>query len=121
MADLTVGEKQELLVTLQVEWVTWVLAQGWKLRPGEGRVLTPRRTRDGRIVPDGVHMAGSLHYLGLAQDWNLFVGGEYKKSDCPEWQAAGAKWESLHSLARWGGRFETVDLNHFSIAHDGKA
>jgi hypothetical protein len=66
-------------------------------------------------------MAGSLHYIRLAQDLNLFVNGKWQKSDCPEWRSIGNKWESLDPMARWGGRFKSVDLNHFSFEHEGRS
>jgi hypothetical protein len=66
-------------------------------------------------------MAGSLHYEKLAQDLNLFVEGEFKDDDCPEWQEIGTYWKSLGTDCAWGGDFRSLDLNHFSIRWDGKA
>lgn len=75
-------------------------------------------------------MADSLHYSGLAQDWNLFVGGKYMDQDCPEWRAAGKKWEDLHPLTRWGGNWNKNgtplepgegDLDHISLSWEGRA
>lgn len=65
-------------------------------------------------------MPGSLHYSRLAADLNLFVDGKWRKTDCIEWRAIGAYWESLDPLCRWGGRFTSGDFNHFSLAHEGK-
>lgn len=66
------------------------------------------------------HMGSSLHYIRLAADLNLFVKGEWKKADCPEWQTAGKFWKSLGPEGAWGGDFPKVDLNHFSIRFGGK-
>lgn len=65
-------------------------------------------------------MRKSLHYIRLAQDLNLFVDGKYiSDGDHPAWKAIGEKWESLHPLARWGGRFQ--DANHVSLTHEGRS
>lgn len=86
---------------------------------GEAHVITPRKTRAGRLVEDGVHMRRSLHYSRLAIDLNLFVGGDYVKSGShPVWHELGGVWEALDPLCRWGGRFG--DANHFSIAYGGR-
>jgi hypothetical protein len=67
-------------------------------------------------------MKGSLHYEALAQDLNLFINGEWiTDGDDEVWKMIGEKWESMHPLARWGGRFPEVDSNHFSFSHGGKA
>lgn len=68
---------------------------------------------------DGGHMHRSLHYVKLAQDLNLFVNGEYiTDGDHPAYKEIGTFWESLHPLARWGGRFG--DANHFSVEWEGR-
>ena len=61
------------------------------------------------------HMAGSLHYKGLAKDILLFKDGIYlsKTEDHKEF---GEYWESLGGS--WGGRFS--DGNHYSMAFGGK-
>lgn len=137
---MTLGEKQECFVELEQQWVAWVLAQGWKLRHGEGRILqlgpdgkTGRKAKllDGSPVRvrDGVHMDEGTHYMGVGADWQLFVLGVWiSMGTHPAWKEAGEKWESLHELCRWGGRFgETApgkgdghDANHISIEHNGK-
>lgn len=126
---LSLGQKQELFVERQAEWVFWVLSHpGWKLRDGEGRILQKGPDGKGRkakklgvtwLVEDAVHMDGSCHYMGLAKDWNLFVNGVLITSSThPAWVACGEKWESMHELARWGGRFG--DGNHTSFEHEGR-
>ena len=65
----------------------------------------------------------STHLHGLGQDLNLFVDidddGEpdYIRYGNPMWQKLGEYWESLHELARWGGRWG--DHNHFSFEWQG--
>ena len=94
---------------------------GYDLTLGEGYIQSPRLTRDGQTVQDGVHMASSLHYTRLAQDINLFVHGVFIEDGLdPAWQDLGSYFESLDPACRWGGRFESVDSNHFSIIFQGR-
>jgi hypothetical protein len=60
------------------------------------------------------HMDGSLHYVRLAIDLNLFKDGVYltKTSDH---EFLGLFWESMDGS--WGGRFN--DGNHYSLEHGG--
>jgi len=107
---VTLRETQSLFAGLVGKLIVWVYEQGWELTFGDFN------------RPDGHgHMPNSNHYIRLAADLNLFIGGEWKTSDCLEWQKIGAYWESLHDLCRWGGRFTQVDLNHFSLEWLGRA
>jgi hypothetical protein len=63
------------------------------------------------------HMRGSLHYIRLAIDLNLFVAGEYR-TDTASYEPLGKFWESIGGS--WGGRFSSGDGNHFSIEHEGR-
>jgi len=131
VSELTLGEKQELFAELEAEWVLWVRAHpGWKLRHGEGRILTlgadgksGRPARDlhtGRLVrvQDLVHLPTGAHANGIGGDWQLFVNRVHiTTSDHPAWIECGENWESRHPLCRWGGRFE--DGNHISLEHGG--
>lgn len=123
---MTLREKQSLFVRLLTTLFTWIYSQpNWELTLGEGRIGETRISeKDGAriVVSDRVHMPGSLHYLGLAQDLNLFIDGRWiNDGGAPQWTEIGVKWESLHPLCRWGGRFASVDSNHFSLEHEGKA
>lgn len=79
--------------------------------------------RDPRLHGDfGVKKAygasKSCHKVRLAVDFNLFVRGQYiADGSHSAWRELGEFWESTHSLARWGGRFN--DANHFSFEHEG--
>lgn len=58
--------------------------------------------------------AKSVHKLRLAIDLNLFIGDEYITDGAnPAYVKLGEFWETVHPLARWGGRFK--DANHFSF------
>lgn len=124
---MTLRQKQALFWRLLADLTLWVFAKpGHELTPGEGRIGATRIAEDTHgqrvVVTDRVHMPGSLHYLGLAQDLNLFIDGRWiNDGGAPQWTEIGVKWESLHPLCRWGGRFASVDSNHFSLEHEGKA
>lgn len=95
--------------------------RGYELTLGEGRIQKLRPARNGIFFEDGVHSPNSLHYLGLAQDINLFVRDEYITDGKNfAWTDLGGYWESLDSLCAWGGRFKSGDSNHVSITWQGR-
>lgn len=102
-------EKQWLFTECLGKLIAHTYSKGWKLSLGDGY----RPDQKG-------HMKGSLHYSRLAQDLNLFVGGVWITKDHPAWHELGRFWLSLDPLCAWGGEFQSVDLNHFSVEHDGK-
>lgn len=134
--ELSLGELQELFVSLESRWVAWVLSHpGWKLRHGEGRILpygpdgksgrVAREIGTNRVVQvmDLVHKENGAHAHGIGADWQLFVDGKYiTRSDDPAWLACGEYWTSLHGLCRWGGDFRPIaDGNHISLFYRGVA
>jgi len=76
---------------------------------------------------DGGHMTHSVHYVRLAVDFNLFVKDEQgdwtyvANGKDPNWLTLGLFWENISEHARWGGRFKSVDSNHFSFENEGYA
>lgn len=105
---MTFREKQSRLVQLVGRLIEHVYSKpGWALTFSDARPTKPFG-----------HMPGSLHYIGLAIDLNLFVNGDWKDADCPEWRELGAYWQSLDPMCAWGGNWG--DFNHFSLRHDGK-
>lgn len=137
---MTLGEKQRLFVRLYSEWLAWALAQGYEFTFGEayrsdeqaeinsigqmGRETVAQLVQ--RAFPalaeairnngkaNGIRRSG--HGNKLALDQNLFINGVYQPTT-EAWKPLGEKWESLHPLCRWGGRFG--DGNHISLEHDG--
>lgn len=113
--------------------IGFVYAKGWELTLGEGFIL--QRGPDGKgrkakhlvtgltlKVKDAVHMEDGQHYKALAVDLNLFINGVWISSgDHPAWRELGDFWKGLHVDARWGGDFDSVDVNHFSFTYQGKA
>ena len=111
---MKLGKKQELFAELIVEHCCWLILEGYKIRFGD-------------IFAREGHRDGSLHYLKLAADLNLFYGGIWltKTEDHTE---SGLMWESRHELCRWGGNWDKdehpgepgeSDGNHYSLYHEG--
>lgn len=64
------------------------------------------------------HMAGSTHYVRLAQDINLFDGDRWLK-DGVEAEAAHGKVHDLWDTMGGAARIDR-DLNHYSFEWGGK-
>lgn len=126
------GDKQKLFVACLAKFLTYAIERGYSFSLGEGFIYKARPgkkklgvTEPTMVFLDQKHMhtkdgtPTSVHYVGLAQDLNLFVKGEYiTNSDHPVWIELGEYWESLDKEARWGGRFD--DGNHLSIEYQGR-
>jgi hypothetical protein len=124
-SESSLGQKQRLFPMLLAQLYLHAQSQGYELTLADGSIDQRRKGQpvNGDTGPveymDRVHMLGSLHYARLAQDLNLFVGGEYiADGGHPAWTELGVFWEGLHPLCAWGGRFG--DGNHFSLQHGGK-
>lgn len=119
---MKLGELQELFAKLISEHILWIISKGYKVRKGDGCLLSNRKMIvDGATVKgqDAVHMNPGCHYFMLAEDLNIFKNGTWlKKGNEPDWKEIGEHWESLNPLCKWGGRFD--DSNHFSITYQGK-
>ena len=61
------------------------------------------------------HMKGSLHYIRLAIDLNLFKDGKFLDKTEDHF-LLGDYWEAVGGS--WGGRFN--DGNHYSLEHEGR-
>jgi hypothetical protein len=97
-------------------------SRGYSLQPRETGVAESRKSATGDPYRDGVHMRGSLHYLGLATDTVLLVDGvRIVDSHHLAYIDLGSFWEGLDPLCAWGGRFRSPDGNHFSVRYSGRA
>jgi len=137
---MTLGEKQKLFVRLFSQWLTWALGEGYEFSWGEAK-RSDEQAEINALGETGREMVARLvqgafptlaatlrnngkangirrtaHRNQLAVDLNAFFNGIYL-SQTEQWKELGEKWESLHPLCRWGGRFG--DGNHLSIEHDG--
>lgn len=101
---MTLREKRCLITSLIPRLIDFVISQGLEI------AIDDAKARDG-------HMRNSLHYLGLAVDFNLYRGGVYL-TKTEDHRLAGEYWKTLHPLCRWGG--DWGDGNHYSVEHGGR-
>jgi len=112
---LTLRKKQRLFSRLIAELIIWAYEQGYEVSVGDA-YRDPRAF--GEVgVSKGYGRARSNHKSRLAMDLNLFKDGKYLDKT-EDHGPVGAKWESMHPLCRWGGRFN--DGNHYSLEHEGR-
>lgn len=137
---MILGEQQRLFTRLVGLWITEVYKRGFELSMGEAKRSDEQAIINAmgpagratlvsflmRSYPDlagaisnnvGSGIRNSLHELQLAEDFNLFKSGKYLSST-EDWREVGELWESMHPLARWGGRFG--DGNHISLEYGGR-
>jgi hypothetical protein len=80
---------------------------------------TARQDKGCTVCGGGKRKPTSLHYDGLAVDFNLFRHDGTKwdyKDDTESHRKLGEFWESIGGS--WGGRFN--DGNHYSLAYGGR-
>ena len=106
---MTLGQKQREFNRCRGLLLIYIYSSGYAVSQGRGRVSKEENDAVGGHPK-------SCHLYGLAQDWNLFKDGRFLRSTKAHKQF-GEYWESLHPLARWGGRFN--DGNHYSFEHNG--
>lgn len=113
---MTLGEKQRLFMRLMGQFLVWIYEQP-TLEVTAGEFLRTQAQANANAA-SGAGISNSLHLQKLAADLNLFVNGIYQTDSAP-YLSLGEKWESMHPLCRWGGRFSKPDGNHFSLEHNG--
>ncbi len=110
------AEKQQIFTRNQGLLIVWAIANGFALTGGQW-LRSAAQAAD--YAAAGTGIITSLHIVGLAMDWNLFINGIYRK-DAEAHEPLGAYWKSLHPLNRWGGDFlSRPDGNHYSMEHEG--
>jgi hypothetical protein len=112
--SVTLREKQSLHVCLVAKLIEYATQRGYELTWGEAWRTPEQAVLNART---GKGIRNSLHGDRLAVDLNLFRDGVFLSSSDAH-RPLGEYWETLHSLARWGGRFG--DGNHYSIEHEGR-
>lgn len=98
---MTLRQKQSKFVLMTAKLIIFAYENGYELTFGD-------------TYPYKKHKLNSLHYLGLAIDFNLFKNGVYL-TKTEDHAILGNHWESLGGS--WGGRFN--DGNHYSVEHNG--
>lgn len=99
---MTLGQAQEKFSLMIAKLIIWAYENGYQIRLGEG------------YDDDNTgHMKGSLHYIKLALDINLFRDGVL---------LGEADHNRLHDAwdALGGGKRIPHDLNHYSLGWEGR-
>ena len=113
MSDLL--DKQQMFSVYLVRLLTEAIKQGFRVTLGEAW-RSPEQAA--LYAAKGAGILRSLHTSRLAVDLLLFRDGVYL-TDSEAYRPLGEAWETMHPLARWGGRFKRPDGNHFSFEHNG--
>lgn len=112
----TLHQAQALHVRLIAKLIEFVYAQpGYELTWGEA-FRTAEQAQWDETNHTGI--VNSVHCQRLAVDFMLFKNGFYL-TDPSEYTFMGEYWKTLDPLCRWGGDFEIVDADHFSITWNG--
>jgi len=111
---MTLRQKQSEFVRAVAKLIEKADELGYELTFGEAW-RSPEEAA--RLASLGKGIANSLHISRLAIDVNLFRNGRYLSST-ESHRELGEWWETVHPLARWGGRFG--DGNHYSFTHNGR-
>lgn len=117
MPDITLQEQRCLFTLLAAQLIIWVheTMPGYELAMDQ--VKRTQSDADAN-AKNGVGIPHSLHLLGLAVDFDLYVDGHYATVSEAH-RPIGERWKSMNPLCRWGGDFTTKDGNHYSTTRDG--
>ena len=111
---MSLGQLQRTFPPLVANLICKAYALGYEITFGDA--YRDPRTNGIHGEKKGYSSAKSNHKLRLAIDLNLFRDGEYLTST-EDHRPLGEYWETLHPMARWGGRFN--DGNHYSLEWQG--
>ena len=112
---MKLSEKRILFTRLLAELVLWAEKNGYDLALDQVKRTEAEAAAN---AAKGSGIRNSLHLIGLAADLNLYINGVYQQTTEAH-KAIGAKWKTMHPLARWGGDFSKPDGNHYSLEHNG--
>ena len=112
---MTLNEKQTDFAYHIARLIVWAHEHGIEVQGAEWF-----RTAEQAAIyaKAGKGIKNSNHRLKLALDLFAVVGGTVSW-DYPIYAKLGAKWKTMHPLARWGGDFKGRDGVHFSFEHNG--
>ena len=115
---MTLLEKQKLFSKFLARFLQDLHLRGYEVTIGE--VFRPSEMAE-IYASQGKGVANSLHSLKLAVDLNIFYQGRFLTTK-EELEIPGKIWKAYTtSIAQtcWGGDFEKLDCDHFSIFHNG--
>lgn len=111
-------QKQQIFAKLLARFITDLHLRGYEITIGE--VFRPTEMAE-IYASQGKGIKNSLHTLKLAVDLNIFYQGKFLTTK-EELEIPGKLWKAYTtSLVQtcWGGDFERVDANHYSVFHNG--
>ena len=114
---MTLGQKQRLFTKLIAQLITWAYEEGYEFTTGD--FFRSPRAFGAMGTRRAYGSSNSNHKLKLAADLNLFIDGKFQTTTEAH-RSIGEKWESMHELCSWGGRFRNADGNHYSFEHHGR-
>jgi len=94
---MTYGDKRRKFAVMVSKLILFAIGLGYEVALDDGKCRTG-------------HIKNSFHYIGLAQDINLYKDGVYL-TKTEDHLPLGNYWESLGGT--WGGRW--MDGNHYSL------
>jgi len=115
---MTLGRKQEIFTEACCLLEAFARLKGFRVRRAWAY-------RD-KTTAKRLGMLKSLHTFKLAQDYDLFLKGEWlkKSEDHAElgkfWKSLSGKYEDANLEFVWGGSFSKPDGNHYSIRYEGR-
>lgn len=113
--DLTLSEKRTEFSRTFAYFEVWCHEQGYPFWSGEA--FRPAFVAE-HYAKTGKGIKNSNHRKYLARDLFRVVNGAISWN-FDDYIEMGAKWKSMHPLARWGGDFKSRDAVHFSFIHNG--
>ena len=112
---MTLNEKQALFTATVAKWMVWCEDNGYPIILAEA--FRPPWVAE-EYARQGKGIKNSVHTKKLAVDVFRVVDGRVTW-DLEAYEPIGAKWKSMHPLARWGGDFRNRDAVHHSFEHNG--
>ena len=112
---MTLLEQQQLFSSLIPGLINQAIILGFQVTLGEA-FRTPEQAKWNEEHGKGI--SNSLHLSRLAIDLLLFKDGQYI-TNSNDYLPLGEWWENQNILCAWGGRFSSVDGNHFSLTRNG--
>ncbi len=112
---MTINDKQAEFANHIAQLIVWAHKNGIAVMGAEW-FRTPEQAEI--YAKQGKGIRKSNHRLKLALDLFVVENGTVTWHDEP-YAKLGAKWKTMHPLARWGGDFRGRDSVHFSFEHQG--
>jgi len=112
---MTLNEKQVEFTATLGKFLVWCARNGYDVILAEVQ-RTPEQAAI--YAAQGKGIKNSIHTKKLGADMFRYLNGTVTWNNA-DYAKMGAKWKTMHELARWGGDFKGRDSVHFSFEHKG--